>query len=516
MRALDRSLAALTSVLRAHAPELTGDGRVCIHDVCQDSRDVRAGALFVVRAGERAHGVRFVDAAERAGAVALLGQRGDVEFTSLNTRLPKVVVDDVELALARAAHWAHGEPSRQLTVVGVTGTNGKTTTAALVRQCLELSGYRCASLGTLGYQLGEQSLPTGLTTPLADAVARRLADAVAGGATHCVMEVSSHALAQRRVDGVRFEVAAFCNLTRDHLDYHRTEQRYAAAKARLFEEFQPAIAVINVDDAFGRELVGRLRAATLGGEALATGVTRVIDVGADADAQVRRLALATSRRGMQLELNVLGKGLCFETALVGAHNADNWLLTVGILAGLGLSVSELPRWSRQVSAAPGRLERCESDTDDISVLVDYAHTPDALERVLIACRDLKPRRLICVFGCGGDRDASKRPWMGEVAGRLADESILTNDNPRTEPEARIVAQIEAGVVRVQGSYQICLDRALAIARAVERAQPGDLVLIAGKGHEDYQIIGEQRLDFDDRRVARQALALRRASSLGVR
>ncbi len=515
MRAFDDSLAALTSVLQARAPELLGDGRVRLSDVCQDSRDVRAGALFVVRAGERAHGARYVEAAQRAGAVALLGQRGDAEFEQLPSPLPKLCVDDLELSLAQAAHWVHGEPSRRLRVIGITGTNGKTTTAALVRQCLEQYGHRCASIGTLGYQFGEQRSSTGLTTPFADAVARRLAGAVAGGATHCVMEVSSHALAQRRVDGVHFDVAAFANLTQDHLDFHKTEKRYAAAKARLFEEFQPPRAVINLDDAFGRELAARLGKAAQSRAGAARPPMRVIGVGRAADAQIRCLELASSRQGMQLSVSASGECVRFDTTLVGAHNADNWLLTLGILQALELAIPSLPDWSRQILAAPGRLERCERDGDDISVLVDYAHTPDALERVLVACRELKPRRLICVFGCGGDRDAAKRPLMGRVAGRLADESVLTSDNPRSEPPGRIVAEIEAGVLQVNGDFRVCLDRAQAITEAIVGAQPGDLVLIAGKGHEDYQIIGEQRLQFDDRQVAREALVRRRAVASGA-
>ena len=517
MRTFDDSLAALASVLQAHAPKLAGDERVRLSDVCQDSRDVRPGALFVVRAGDRAHGARFVAAAERAGAVALLGQRGDGEFARLLSPLPKLCVDDLELALARAAHWVHGEPSRKLRVIGITGTNGKTTTAALVRQCLEQYGYRCASIGTLGYQFGEQCLSIGMTTPMADSVARWLARAAASGATHCVMEVSSHALAQRRVDGVQFDVAAFCNLTRDHLDFHQTEQRYAEAKARLFEEFRPPTAVVNLDDEFGRQLAARLESDAEGTtNAVETmdpvkTTMRVIGVGSAVGAQVRCLELASSRRGMRLAVNVCGDQLRFETTLVGGHNADNWLLTIGILAGLGLSTASLPAWSRHILAAPGRLSRCERDGDDISVLVDYAHTPDALERVLVACRELRPRRLICVFGCGGDRDATKRPLMGEDAGRLADESVLTNDNPRSEPPERIVAEIEVGVVQAGGAFQVCLDRAEAITQAIVRALPGDLVLIAGKGHEDYQIIGDQRFEFDDRQVAHQALVQRRAA-----
>ncbi len=470
---------------------------VRVSDVCQDSRQVRPGTLFVARVGERSDGRDYIPKAIAAGASAILLEHGSEPEPALE--VPLLLVRDIRRALGFAAEAVHGHPSRKLALVGITGTNGKTTTASLLRQCLDALGHPTAQLGTLGFEFGEIVRGGALTTPEADAVSRFLAEVVRLGATHAVMEVSSHALDQGRVDALSFAVAAFSNLTRDHLDYHASFEAYGDAKARLFRELRPQHSVINIDDAFGARL-----ASELGGRAIAVGRAH------GAGVELRRCEIGP--HSTCLEVMVGGSQLRLETTLVGEHNVDNWLLTLGISSALGLDLDALSAISKSVSSAPGRMERCEGQDDDITVLVDYAHTPDALERALGAARSLSDRRgarLHVVFGCGGDRDRTKRPLMGAAAGRLADTAIITNDNPRTEDPQAIADEIEAGMKGVPAAYKVCLDREQAIFVAVLGAAPNDVVLIAGKGHEDYQLVGAQRLSFDDRIVARHALAHRR-------
>lgn len=488
-------LADLVAALQAFAPRVHGDGNPHINDVVQDSRAVAPGALFVARRGETTDGASFISGAVEAGAVALLVEHGT---TLPRVQIPVVSVSDARRALGFAAEAVFGEASRELSLVGITGTNGKTTTCSLLRQCLVALGHPTAQIGTLGFEFDDRVLPGSLTTPEADAVSRFLRSSRNAGATHAAMEVSSHALAQGRVDALCFDVAAFSNLSQDHLDYHGSMEAYGAAKARLFTELAPRLRVINCDDPFGARLAEQL------GD--------VVRVGRGADAEVRLRRVEAGPHSTCLEVQLGSRSLSFETRLVGQHNVDNWLLTLAIARCLGVDLGALPEVSSRVSAAPGRMERCERTEDDITVLVDYAHTEDALSRALTACRSLTDGdggRLWCVFGCGGDRDPGKRSKMGAVAGRLADVTIVTNDNPRTEDPAAIAQQIEAGMLGAPGAYSVQLDRERAIVEAVTAASPRDVVLIAGKGHEDYQLIGQQRFDFDDRNVARRALAIRR-------
>lgn len=494
------TLSQLSTLLLAQGARVEGQGDVVLRDVCQDSRDVLPGALFVARTGQKHAGLGFAADAVARGAVALMVDRGGAEALASNaalSHLPRLVVGDPGRSLGFAAEAVHGKPSSELRLVGITGTNGKTTTASLVGQCLEALGGRVALIGTLGLQFGDELTDVGLTTAQADVVSRFLRRSLAAGATHATMEVSSHALDQGRVDALRFEVAAFSNLTQDHLDYHGTLAAYGEAKARLFCALSPSASVINADDAFGRELLSRLPKGAL-------------SVGRDPRCDV---ALERCRLGAydsQLTVNTPCGRVEFETQLVGAHNVDNWLLCIGILTALGEGVERLPEIAPRVRPAPGRMQRCVVDGTDVSVLVDYAHTPDALQRALEACRELLPpgAKLWCVFGCGGDRDRSKRPKMGKLAADLADRAVVTSDNPRTEEPKAIVEQIVAAMGGAQFEVHVQLDRAAAIAHAVQNADPSDVILIAGKGHEDYQIIGTQKLHFDDREVAEQCLRTR--------
>ncbi len=471
---------------------LVGDPDVVVRDVRHDSRQVRAGDLFVARRGGRASGLSFVEDAIARGAAAVIVEHG----VPGRFDVPAIEVDDVRLALALAAEAVHGHPTRQLSVVGLTGTNGKTTTAWLVQHVLAGAGARPARLGTLGYDFDSDRSESALTTPEADDISRLAARVLSRGGTHLVMEASSHALSQARVDAVHFGVAAFTNLTQDHLDYHDSMESYAAAKLRLFTDLSPDVSVLNVDDATGARFAG-----------LAKG--RVIRVGRGQAADVHPLDVVLDARGLHGRVRVPSGEVSIASRLVGEHNLDNVLLTLGIVEALGLPIERAAEALSLCPAVPGRLERCDVPVDDIVALVDYAHTPDALSRALAAVRGLGQGRVICVFGCGGDRDPDKRPLMGDAVGRGADYAIISNDNPRSEQPEAIAKAIEPGLSPHKVPFETILDRAAAIQRAVTLAEPGDVVLVAGKGHEPYQILGDVTRRFDDRVELRRALALRR-------
>jgi UDP-N-acetylmuramoyl-L-alanyl-D-glutamate--2,6-diaminopimelate ligase len=494
------TLGELCAALEAFEPALSGDARVRVIDVEQDSRRVEPGALFVARKGGKSDGARFVRQALERGAAALLVGH-DVELSGVfaeSEERPVLRVRDPSWALPHAAEAVQGRPSQELSLVGITGTNGKTTTTSLVQALLTAVGTRCARIGTLGYEFEGAESDFGLTTPEADTISRLLARTRARGGTHAVMEVTSVALSQRRVDGLTFAAAAFANLTQDHLDFHGDLEAYGRAKARLFLELGPGKAVINVDDAFGAWLARHTPAP-------------VLRVGKSSECEITTGAVELGPRGLSGRLGILGNEYPLESPLIGAHNVENVALALGLCAALGADVGRAVAALATIPPVPGRLERVSSADEDCIVLVDYAHTPDALERVLAALRPGLTGKLICVFGCGGDRDPSKRAPMGRIAGRGADFSIVTNDNPRSESPELIADAIEQGLLEVGAQYGVQLDRAQAIERGVARAGPGDLVLIAGKGHETYQLIGAQTLDFDDRVQARRALALRRAA-----
>ncbi len=483
--------------VRLVAGEAERDARVL--DVTQDSRHVKPGSLFVARRGAKSDGTKFASEALAKGAAAVLCEPGACTVT------PRLEARDLTLAYGLAAHRVHGRPSEALSVVGVTGTNGKTTTACLVESALSGLGARPARLGTLGFAIDGVMRGGTLTTPQADDVARFMAEARDAGATHFVMEVSSHALDQGRVLGVCFAVGAFTNLTQDHLDYHGTMDAYGAAKRRLFVDLRPAHSVINVDDAFGASLAREL-----------DGAFAVSRTGEGRDLGVRVQSFTQDRDGLAADLLVHGESIQLRSRLVGLHNLDNLLVALGCLVGLGYAPSAAARALGAATAVPGRLERCDTAEDDVLVLVDYAHTPDALERALQAVAGLTDRNLVCVFGCGGDRDRGKRPLMGRAAGALASRVIVTSDNPRSEDPARIIADILPGLEGARAQVTVQADRASAIEEAIIGAEPGDVVLLAGKGHETYQLVGERTLDFDDRVEARKALARRRTARGGAR
>ncbi|MEI9954658.1 MAG: UDP-N-acetylmuramoyl-L-alanyl-D-glutamate--2,6-diaminopimelate ligase [Pseudomonadota bacterium] len=488
-------LSGLLAVLAGEAPRLIGDGNVRLTGVRQDSRRVEAGDLFVARSGGKVSGAQFAEAAVERGASALIVERG-APLPTLPVAVPMIEVADARRSLALAAEAVYGNPSRQLSLIGITGTNGKTTTAWLVERALLGAGAKPARLGTVGFAFDGQSVDSALTTPEADDISRYAAGVRNAGGTHFVMEVSSIALSLERVRGLHFKVAAFSNLTQDHLDFHGTLAEYGETKAQLFTELAPEASVLNVDDPFGAKLAARA----------AGQITRVSKrTGADLFPK----QVTVDAQGIRGVFHTPAGDVLLESRLVGEHNLENLLLALGILHASGVDLTRAVRALGEAPQVPGRLERCDEPGDDLLVLVDYAHTPDALERVLVATRSLTQRRVLCVFGCGGDRDPQKRPRMGAAVGRLADYAYLTNDNPRSEEPAAIARAVEVGLREMDAKYEVELDRARAIERAISQAGAGDVVLIAGKGHEPYQLIGDQTLPFDDRIEARRALALRR-------
>ncbi len=483
----------LLRALSSLEPAVEGSRSARVTGVRHDSRSVEAGDLFVARRGAKSDGSSFAVEAARRGAAALIAEHG----TALPAlEVPVIRVRDARRALSVAAESVYGHPSQALSLIGITGTNGKTTTALLVSAALEKLGARPATLGTLGFAFDGKLDEGSHTTPEADDVSRRLAEVREQGGTHCVMEVSSHALAQERVAALAFEVAAFTNLSQDHLDYHGSMDRYGAEKARLFTELSPRHSVIQIGDAFGRALAKRIPG-------------KVLTAARSGEADLVAKSSRIDASGIQAELEFRGQKLSLSSALVGEHNLENLLVALGILIALGYPPRDAAEALGGAPAAPGRLERCDAPGDDLVVVVDYAHTPDALERVLAALRPITANQLWCVFGCGGDRDPGKRPKMGAAVAAAADRAIVTNDNPRSEaPEASaraIVPPLAASGIE----HRVILDRAEAIERAVLEASRGDSILIAGKGHETYQIFGAERSHFDDREQARRALELRR-------
>lgn len=478
-------------------PTLEGDASVRIRGVHHDSRRIVPGDLFVVRRGATHDGRAFIASAKERGASAVLAEPG------VDARgLPALRTDDVPTALAYAAAAVYGHPAFSLDVIGITGTNGKTTTTHLVRAAIDgaLGLPLCGTIGTVGHTFAGRTIDAAHTTPESDELARVMAVMRKRGATHVAMEVSSIALVAKRVAAVRFRVAAFTNLTQDHLDYHGSMEAYAAAKMELFTTLAPGLAVVNVGDPFGVEIAKRAKCKTL----------RVrTDVGAT-DADIAPESVEAKASGMRIVARTPSGRVELATRLVGAHNVENLLVALGCVVAMELDVERAAAALGAEAGAPGRLERCDGPDDDVTVLVDYAHTPDALARALDAVRAVVAGgRVVCVFGCGGDRDPTKRLPMGEAVGRRADVAIVTSDNPRTEDPVAIAKPVEEGVRAAGGTPIVELDRARAIERAVLDAQPGDVVLIAGKGHEDYQIVGKDKRHFDDREEARNALAARR-------
>jgi UDP-N-acetylmuramoyl-L-alanyl-D-glutamate--2,6-diaminopimelate ligase len=482
--------AMLLSELLPDVPGVPAD--LAITGLVQDSRAIRPGDAFVAIAGFGAHGLNFVDVARQAGvAVILFEPPAPAEIPALGDA---IAVPNLRARLGELGDRFHDYPSRAMTVVGVTGTNGKTSTVQLLTQAWALRGMRNGSIGTLGAGLYGEVVPTGFTTPLVLQLHALLAQLRDAGAQAVAMEVSSHALDQGRVDGVHFDVAVFTNLTRDHLDYHGDMQAYGAAKAKLLAWPGLRAAVVNLDDAYGRELRAALPAGTH--------TIGLSSRGAQADVRAENVLLDAA--GIGFDLIVGDERASVQSPLLGRFNVDNLLAVAGALHALGDSVAQIAATLSQLQPIHGRMNRLGGDGVKPLVVIDYAHTPDALEQALKSLRAHAQARLICVFGCGGERDRGKRPQMAAIAEANADVVIVTDDNPRAENGDQIVADILAGFVH-PNDIVVQRDRAAAIARAIGEASPDDIVLIAGKGHEPYQEIDGVKHPFDDTEVARDRL-----------
>ena len=473
---------------------------VAIRGIAYDSRRVGRGEVFVALRGLHIDGAAFARQAVERGAVAVVSEQPPPRDVPVRW----TTVGDARLALALLAAAFHRHPSADMRVVGITGTNGKTTTAYLVASIFDAAGVRCGILGTVAYRIGQEVREATHTTPEAPEVHGLLREMVDRGCGACAMEVSSHALALRRVDGVNFAAAVFTNLTRDHLDFHADMEAYFLAKRRLFEMLpEGAPSLINVDDPRGAAL------ADAGGRAITYGINHPADITPG--------PLSFSLEGLKFDVRTPRGTVHVKSALVGRPNVYNILAAVSTATALGVSFDAIERGVAQLDGVPGRFQVVSGARDEVTVVVDYAHTDDALRNLLETARPLARGRLITVFGCGGDRDRAKRPLMGAVAGRLSDLIVITSDNPRSEDPNRIIEEIQRGLTpdtrRDSDQRPLTIaDRRAAISKAIELARPGDLVLVAGKGHEKYQVIADQVLPFDDVAVAREALGRRRSNS----
>lgn len=507
------TLATLIAAARTLAPDAgarvasAGQADVDVTSITHDSRAVSRGAVFVAVPGQRTDGVRFVADAIRRGAVAVVAE----SESTADIDVPWIVAPSARLALAELAAIFYGHPSETLALVGVTGTNGKTTVTYLLASVLDAAGLPAGRVGTVTVRVGpspSDERDASHTTPEASDLQRLLRDMIDRGCRSCAMEVSSHALAQHRVAYLEFKAAIFTNLTRDHLDFHGDMQHYFAAKRRLFEMLPAgAPAIVNVDDPWGLEL--------------ASDAPRVVSYAIERPADVRPRHISYSLEGLAFDVDTPRGTVAVRSPLIGRPNAYNILAVVAAAVALELPAHAIESGIAALDHVPGRFQIVSSSRDDVRVVVDYAHTDDALKNLLETARSMTAGRVTTVFGCGGDRDRTKRPLMGAVAGRLSDFVVLTSDNPRSEDPERILDEIvlglsptpEPGAPKRAGTpFARIPDRRAAIETAVRQASPGDLILIAGKGHEKYQVIGDRTLPFDDVDVAREALARRRSAS----
>jgi UDP-N-acetylmuramoyl-L-alanyl-D-glutamate--2,6-diaminopimelate ligase len=480
---------------------LSGDGDALVSDVTHDSRQVKSGTLFVAIKGETTDGHRFIPDIMRRGAAGVISEYdARADFAGAWLKVP-----EARHALAVAASRVNGDPSHQIGLIGITGTNGKTTTTYLCFALAEAAGQRPAMLTTVEYRIGDRSEEAVRTTPEASDTNRFLRRAVDAGCTTAAMEASSQAIDLHRCDGLRFKVAVFTNLTRDHLDYHGTMENYFDAKKRLFDGRlgeKPGSSVINIDDEWGIKLADKLRAAG----------QRVVTFSQQRDADLTASDINVSLiRGTSFTLKTPNGDRRITSPLVGRPHVYNMLSATAVALEQGYDLDAVEKGLSVCVGAPGRFERVPHD-GDFAVVVDYAHTDDALLNTLSTARDLTTGRITTVFGCGGDRDRSKRAPMGQAAAKYSDLVIVTSDNPRNEDPLTIIAEIEEGLKGGGVPYETVPDRRKAIERAISSAIAGDVVIIAGKGHETYQIIGEDKFHFDDREVAAEALKANAANA----
>ncbi len=483
----------MIDILPVRRVSLMGQGEAAVERLCYSSREAGPGVVFFALKGATVDGHRFIDDAIEAGAAGIVAETPAPEPCPL----PWIQVHDSRQALAAAAAHFHGNPSWDLRVAGITGTNGKTTTTFLLHELIRRAHHRAGMLGTVHYDLGDEIRPATHTTPESVEIQSLLAEMKEADCRGVAMEVSSHALSQHRVDSVAFDAGIFTNLTQDHLDYHHSMEAYFESKAALGELLcrqtkKKPVFILNKDDGYGQRLVRRFQ------DRLPL-ITFGMGVGCD----FRATRIAADRNGTRFELEAKGRTFLVRLPLIGRYNVYNAMAALSATKAMGLNLREAVQHLETIPQIPGRLEAIKH-RGGFQVYVDYAHTPDALENVLKILRDLSPRRLICVFGCGGNRDRGKRLLMGQAAQQFSDHAILTSDNPRQEEPLAIIEDI-AKAFRRASSHQIIEDRAAAIREAMAGAQPGDIVLIAGKGHEAEQQFADRTIPFDDRDEAYKAL-----------
>ncbi len=495
---------------RAVGLEVIGmDEDVEVRSISLDSRELKGpGALFAALPGELADGFDYIDEAVTLGAVCVLAEK-----VKEGLGVPQIIATDARAALASISETFYGAPSARMSVVGITGTNGKTTTSYIIESIFKAAGLKCGVIGTVNYRYNDIVLKSDHTTPESIEFSALMNDMAEAGVSHVIVEVSSHALTQKRADGCRFSTAVFTNLTHEHLDYHHSMENYFMSKKRLFEELmkEDGVPVVNIDDKWGSALA----------EEFPTAITYSLKEEAD----IYPKEYAAAKGGIAATLNTPAGMLKVESALIGEYNLSNIMAAVGTAISLGIDFKAISSGINALERVPGRLDAVEGDKDALTAprfLVDYAHTADALTRVLKALRKITRGRLITVFGCGGDRDAEKRPLMGEAATSLSDITIITSDNPRGEDPVKIIEDIEAGLAGIRRfeasdetldhGYTVIVERRDAIRRAVALAGTNDTVLVAGKGHEDYQLIGESSLSFDDKEELAQAISDHSASA----
>jgi UDP-N-acetylmuramoyl-L-alanyl-D-glutamate--2,6-diaminopimelate ligase len=491
----------ISKVAEEIGAELTGSGSATVTDVTHDSRRAGTGTLFVAIRGLAVDGHRFVDDVMRRGAVGVISEfdrPDDLAGAWLK-------VADARVALAKAADIVNGRPSQKLSLIGITGTNGKTTTTYLSFALAEAAGKKAAMLTTVEYRIGERSEPAVRTTPEASDTNRFLREAVDDGCVTAVMEASSQAIDLHRCDFLNFKIAIFTNLTRDHLDYHGTMENYFAAKKKLFDGSLgsiPEASVINIDDEWGKKLADELRS---NGQNV---TTFGIDTEADLSASDIEVSMV---KGTSFTMRTPNGNVDITSPLIGRPHVYNMLAASAAALANGSDLDSIKQGLAKCAGSPGRFEAVKNELG-FAVVVDYAHTDDALLNTLKTARELTDGRIITVFGCGGDRDKSKREPMGEIAGNNSDIAIVTSDNPRTEDPVKIIEAVEKGLKRTKANFLSIPDRREAIAAAVEMAKPNDVVIIAGKGHETYQIIGTEKYHFDDREIAAEAISHRAENS----
>lgn len=484
----------LRELIKALNPRSVSGQLDCkVSGIAFNSRYVLPGYIFVALKGQNTDGHNFVSDAIERGAVAVVCERNGLN----SARAAKIVVDDTREALAKLSAAFYKNPSSRLKVVGVTGTNGKTTVAFMIKSIFEAAGIPTGLIGTVRYEIGERVIPAWRTTPESLDLQYMLNQMSEQGCKACVMEVSSHALEQKRVLGIEFDAAVFTNLTQDHLDYHKDMENYYAAKRKLFKAIQSpskkSIAVINIDDIYGERLYKE------------TDLAVKCSYGMKGEATIRASDVKMTQKGADFTVNYNESKFECHLPLIGRHNIYNALAAVGVAIAFNIPVNIIKRALSKMQPVPGRLEKIELG-QPFNVIVDYAHTDDALKNVLTSLRELTSGRLLLTFGCGGSRDTSKRFKMGAVAAKLADYTIITTDNPRKESPQKIAAQIVEGYVAQRSDgFEVELDRKRAINAIISMAKPGDTVLIAGKGHETYQEFEDTTVPFDDRIYASAAL-----------